>query len=308
MFRRVAYLAVVPLALALAGCGLNLFGGEQRAAWRDKEERACMRSEAVVPTAYVQPIRKIDGRGACGIAMPLRVSAFEDGTVSVGPVATLGCPMTAALESWLQESVQPAALAWFYAPVVEIKQISNYSCRPINNIHGEPLSEHAFGNALDIAAFTFADGRTITVKDDWQGSEEARGFLREVFAAGCYRFNTALGPGARFHDDHFHFDLAHRSRNDRYCKPMFAPPPALRPPYRGDVLASSPAEVAPRGDFGRMLDEAPPDVRRMTEDPFGVARSREEAPPVSLSSPPPRYQQRPLLPRADIPMSYAPGN
>ncbi len=207
----------------------------------------------------------------------------------------LGCPVTAALESWLQESVQPAALAWFRAPVVEIKQISNYSCRPINNIHGEPLSEHAFGNALDVAAFTLADGRTITVKDDWRGSEEARGFLREVFAAGCYRFHTALGPGAKFHDDHFHFDLAHRGPDggERYCKPMFAPPPALRPPYGGDIVASGPSQ-APAPEPGRFLSEPPADG----------PSAREEALEV-LRLPRPRYGQRPLLPRGEVPMSYA---
>lgn len=297
MFRRVAYLAAFPLVLVLAGCGLNLFGGEQRAAWRDQEERACMRSDAIMRTAFIQPVGRINGRGACGIAMPLKVSAFEDGTVSVGPIATLGCPMTATLESWLQESVQPAAMAWFYAPVVEIKQISNYSCRPINNIHGEPLSEHAFGNALDIAAFTFADGRTITVKEDWRGSEEARGFLREVFAAGCYRFNTALGPGAKYHDDHFHFDLAHRGRDgtERYCKPMFAPPPALRPPYRGDVVAAGPSNA----------DSWPAGESRSAEQDFSIDNSNT---PVAISPPRPRYEQRPLLPRASIPMSYFSGN
>ena len=79
-------------------------------------------------------------------------------------------------------AVQPAAIAWFGAPVVALKQISSYSCRPRNNEAGERLSEHAFGNAIDIAAFTLADGRTITVKSDWLGDIDARSFLREVFA------------------------------------------------------------------------------------------------------------------------------
>ena len=299
MFRRVAYLAAVPLVLILAGCGLDIFGGEHRAAWRDQEERACMRTREMMPAAFVQPVRKINGRGACGIAMPLKVSAFADGSISVGPIATLGCPMTAALEAWMLESVQPAAFAWFGSPVVEIKQISNYSCRPINNIHGEPLSEHAFGNALDISAFTFADGRSITVKADWNGAPEARGFLREVYLAGCYRFKTALGPGARFHDDHFHFDLAHRGRdgNERYCKPLPDSLPVQRAPYRGDVIARYP------GDAGPMLRDAPPDVVRSSlSDPFGVARSKEE--PMSLPVRLPRAGPRPMRPPAEIPMSY----
>ena len=294
MFRRVAFLAAFPLVLILTGCGLNIFGGEQRAAWRDQEERACMRARAVTPTAFLQPVRKINGKGACGIAMPIKVSALADGSISVGPIATLGCPMTAALESWMQQTVQPAALAWFGAPVVEIKQISNYSCRPINNIHGEQLSEHAFGNALDISGFTFADGRRITILKDWKGSEAARGFLREIYMGGCRHFKTALGPGARFHEDHFHFDLAHRGRNgtDQYCNPRPDSLPVDRAPYRGDLMAAYPGDSTP------LLSEPPPDVRRELYDPFGVAESQEER---ALVPPLPRRVPRPPL---EIPMSY----
>jgi hypothetical protein len=293
MSRRVAFLAVFPLVLILTGCGLNIFG-EQRAAWRDQEERACMKSDQVTPTAFLQPVRKIDGKGACGIAMPIKVSAFADGTISVGPIATLGCPMTAALEAWMAVTVQPAAIAWFGAPVVEIKQISNYSCRPINNIHGEPLSEHAFGNALDISGFSFANGRSITVLKDWKkGSEEARGFLREVYAGGCRHFRTALGPGARYHDDHFHFDLAHRGRGgtDQYCNPKADSLPVERAPFRGDVMASYP------GDGVSVIPERPWNARDAFSDPVVASRNR----PVEIESLAPRrdgpHQQ------LEIPMS-----
>ena len=40
---------------------------------------------------------------------------------------------------------------WFRQPVVEIKQISAYSCRGMNGQPEAHISEHAFGNALDIA-------------------------------------------------------------------------------------------------------------------------------------------------------------
>ncbi len=35
---------------------------------------------------------------------------------------------------------------------------------------GSGISEHAFGNAIDIAAFTLADGRRITVQEGWHGT------------------------------------------------------------------------------------------------------------------------------------------
>ena len=87
-------------------------------------------------------------------------------------------------------------MRWFGVRVVEIKQISAYSCRGMNGNSNAHISEHAFGNALDIAAFTLADGRRITVKGGWRGMPEEQGFLRDVQASACQQFNTVLAPGS----------------------------------------------------------------------------------------------------------------
>ena len=117
-------------------------------------------------------------------------------------------------------SVQPAAHKWFGQPVVEIKQISAYSCRGMNGQVGARISEHAFGNALDIAAFVLADGKRITIKGGWQGSAEEQGFLRDVQAAACDQFTTVLAPGSnRYHYDHIHVDLMRRASGRRICQP-----------------------------------------------------------------------------------------
>ena len=257
MVRRVAYLtAMVGLGLVLAGCALNFFGGpERRAAWRDQEERVCTKSRVVAASAFVQPVRQINDRGACGIARPLKVSAMASGRVRIGPTATLNCPMTAAVEAWMDQSVQPAATAWFGVPVVEIRQISDYACRSKNNQRGESLSEHAYGNALDVAGFTLANGRAVTVKGDWNGDVYARSFLREVFAAACQRFKTVLGPGVQYHGDHFHLDLAHHGGDgmSHYCRPTPDGLPPLRPPTGGDLIARGRGNLdwTPTGSIGR---------------------------------------------------------
>ena len=59
-------------------------------------------------------------------------------------------------------------MRWFGARVVEIKQISAYSCRGMNGNPNAHISEHAFGNALDVAGFTLADGRYISVQNGWK--------------------------------------------------------------------------------------------------------------------------------------------
>ena len=116
--------------------------------------------------------------------------------------------------------MQPAAQRWFGARVVEIKQISAYSCRGMNGNPHAHISEHAFGNALDIAAFTLADGRRITVKDGWHGMPEEQGFLRDVQGAACQQFNTVLAPGSNaYHYDHIHVDLMRRASRRVICQP-----------------------------------------------------------------------------------------
>jgi hypothetical protein len=146
------------------------------------------------------------------------VSSF--GQVSMKPAATLACPIVSALDRWLADSVQPAALRWFGVRVVEIKQISAYSCRGMNGNARAHISEHAFGNALDIAAFTLADGRRVTVKGGWRGLPEEQGFLRDVHATACQQFNTVLAPGSNaHHEDHIHVDLMRRASRRMICQP-----------------------------------------------------------------------------------------
>jgi hypothetical protein len=193
-----------------------------------------------------------------GPAQGNSVGAF--GPVAVKPAATLACPIVSVLDRWLADSVQPAAQRWFNARVVEIKQISAYSCRGRNGDHSGRISEHAFGNALDIAAFTLADGRRIVVEQGWSGLPEEQGFLRDVQAAACSQFTTVLAPGSNAaHYNHIHVDLRKRSGRD-ICSPN----------------AVSGAEVAARAG-GRLA------ARRSEEPAFtsSVTARRSSKKPVS---------------------------
>jgi Extensin-like protein C-terminus len=144
--------------------------------------------------------------------------------VEVKPTATLACPLVSALDQWITTAVQPAALRWFHQPVVEIKQISAYSCRGMNGNPNAHISEHAFGNALDIAAFALADGHKVTVQYGWHGSPEEQGFLHDVQLAACNEFSTVLAPGANiYHYNHIHVDLMRRYSGRRICQPAAIP-------------------------------------------------------------------------------------
>jgi Extensin-like protein C-terminus len=146
------------------------------------------------------------------------------GPVEVKPAATLACPIVSALDQWIAAAVQPAALRWFHQSVAEIKQISAYSCRGMNGNSNAHISEHAFGNALDIAEFALTDGHKITVQYGWHGSPEEQGFLHDVQLAACQEFTTVLAPGSNiYHYNHIHVDLMRRSSGRRICEPAAIP-------------------------------------------------------------------------------------
>jgi hypothetical protein len=155
-------------------------------------------------------------------------------TVAVTPAATLACPVVSALDRWVIESVQPAARRWFGQPVVEIKQISAYSCRGMNGNPHAHISEHAFGNALDIAGFVLGDGHVVTVRQGWRGTPEEQGFLHDVQSGACQMFTTVLAPGSnRFHYDHMHVDLMRRNSGRSICEPEAIPGEVVAARARG---------------------------------------------------------------------------
>ncbi len=166
---------------------------------------------------YQQPIQRMPpplgpSRG------PYSVASIPQATLK--PAAKLACPLVSALDRWVSDGVQPAALRWFNSPVTVIHQIGSYSCREMVGSGSNHISEHAFGNALDVAGFTLADGRTVTVKNGWHGSPQEQGFLHDVQFSACQTFVTVLAPGYNpEHYNHIHVDLMRRRRGYRPCRP-----------------------------------------------------------------------------------------
>jgi hypothetical protein len=263
MLRRVAIGALA--TTVLVACATDFSEVAPRGGWRAEAERACMDRRAAGKSTVADAQSAADPatpaivelpaiiEEPCGIDYPLKVSALGNGQTVVSPVATLGCPLTEALEAWLQETVQPAALKWVGSPVVEISQISNYACRKRNNF-GKGYSEHAFGNALDISGYKFANGRETTYAGHAKnGPEDIRGFYDEIFASACQRFTTLLGPGFNLlHYNHIHVDLAlvAPDKSPKMCKPTPKAMPLARAPADGAVAAAAPDAPAAAADSG----------------------------------------------------------
>jgi len=175
----------------------------------------------MAPPDAQQPAQPGNSAGVPPLGPPAPPAATA-GPVQLQPAATLACPIVSALDKWVADVVQPAALKWFRQPVVEIKQIGSYSCRGmINGNPNAPISEHAFGNALDIAEFDLADGHKISLVNGWwRGTPEEQGFLHDVQSGACRDFTTVLAPGANiYHYNHMHVDLMRRASRRYICEP-----------------------------------------------------------------------------------------
>jgi len=146
----------------------------------------------------------------CGYADGVRFAPGGSRRTPYAP-ADLGmsCPVAAALSMWEWNIVQPAARRLLGSPVASIEHFGSYNCRRI--ARRENWSEHATGDAIDIAGFRLASGKRVTVAADWKGNGPEATFLHEVRNGACKLFATTLSPDYNAaHRDHLHLDQAER--------------------------------------------------------------------------------------------------
>jgi hypothetical protein len=157
------------------------------------------RSALIYKAVKVRPI--IDGCGLEGAVHPIRSH------IAYSRPFDLTCGMMAALY-WYEAELQQRAEAELGRQIARIDHLGTYACRNINGAAQGRRSQHATANAIDIAAFHLADGRTISVLRDW-GKETPEGrFLIGAREDACRFFNVVLSPRYNAaHANHFHVDL-----------------------------------------------------------------------------------------------------
>ncbi len=135
--------------------------------------------------------------------------------IGLTPDAEMNCATAETAARFAQDVISPAARQVFGETLKSITHASAYVCRPRNGTH--KLSEHAFGNALDIASFTLSGGTTVAVELTTVPKQVL--FLGKVRSAACGPFKTVLGPGSNAdHAEHLHFDLAPRRHGGTVCE------------------------------------------------------------------------------------------
>lgn len=178
------------------------------------EETACRERLRALGVEFEEHKAEHDAQIGCSIPYPIILKTLGK-SIGVSPGTELNCPMAEAAARFMADVVQPTAKAELGADLKTVNQASAFVCRPRNGTR--KLSEHAFGNALDIASFTLSDGSKIEVGP--APPEKDAKFLDAVRKAACGPFKTVLGPGADAdHALHFHLDLEPRRHGGTFCQ------------------------------------------------------------------------------------------
>lgn len=216
------------LLIALAGCGAVPDGG----ATGSRAPHSAPRPAAISPDAQMC-LSELGGTGSrfspvpdryygagCATVNTVQLSVLrgDTGHFSLANIGPVECPTAQTLASWARFGVDRAARQILGSPLVRIETMGSYACR---NVAGTArLSAHSRAAAIDVSGFVLADGRKISVKDDWKGGSDAeREFLRVVHASACRRFGTVLGPDYNTaHHDHLHLELTAGQSAGDFCR------------------------------------------------------------------------------------------
>ncbi len=216
---RRALFAIVPLLLAIAGwqwlqnhpqhnpwAPLDL---RDPPGWATRTKLARLKEDVGACRAVLArsdiAFTALDAAGEGECARPDRTRLGDYPLSPDTPPVT--CPVAIALELWRRDSVAPAARRILGSDIARIEHLGAFSCRRMYGASEGRWSEHATGNAIDIAGFVLEDGRRISVLGDWDGQGTEARFLREVRDGACKSFATVLSPEYNAaHADHFHLD------------------------------------------------------------------------------------------------------
>ena len=211
--------SIMLLALLVTACS----GGERydvvrrsNDAFNSEPARQCLKSLKANDVKYT-PLPNQSFGGGCQTIDAVKLMQFSTDASNLGAMT---CPLAAAFTAWAKYAVRPAARQYLGADVVRIETFGTYNCRNVNGARSGKLSEHAFGNAVDVAAFVLKDGRRISLLKGWNGTSEERAFLRRLHDSACKRFGTVLGPNYNSaHANHFHFDMGKSMKDgSAFCR------------------------------------------------------------------------------------------
>lgn len=154
----------------------------------------------------------IVGAGGCGVSNAVRLRVVHG--VPLTTPATINCTTAQAVSQWVLNAEE--IIGNTGGGIASLRVVASYACRSRNSQPGARLSEHARGNAVDVAGIGLQNGSELSVLNDWRGQYSS--IMTRLHESACGTFGTVLGPNSdSFHRDHFHFDVA-SYRSGSYCR------------------------------------------------------------------------------------------
>jgi hypothetical protein len=167
---------------------------------------------------FFEPLGIFREKG-CELTGAIRLHAVGTafGKVIISGDPTMLCSFARQFTGWVKDVGAPLTLAYTGQGLAVIETGPGLVCRTRYNIPGEKVSEHAKGNAIDIASFLLANMTRIPVKETPATTPTARTLIRTFRATGCGYFTTVLGPGSNAaHEAHLHFDYGFHGKTNNY--------------------------------------------------------------------------------------------
>lgn len=216
MLRHSRILALLPVLALLQGC-IDIPQAKRHDVRRSTtsqftprpEARQCLASLGATHASFTPLPDQYFGAG-CSTLNTVRLASLraDDATLALANLGPVTCPLANTFAAWARFGVDRAAEQILGSRLVKIETMGSYNCR---NVAGSGRrSAHATADAIDVSGFVLADGRRITVLDDWSnGTAAERQFLRVIHASACKRFGTTLGPDYNAaHANHLHVELS----------------------------------------------------------------------------------------------------
>ncbi len=189
---------------------------------RPSAANACLAELKRVSNAkpVVQPTPK---DAECTISNPVSILSIrlQNGKIALPADMLNDCQFALEFSRWLADVANPLAEQHLGSSIKRLHSGTGFTCRRRNNLPTGKLSEHAFGNAIDIVGLTLSNGERFLVDDPATMEPSYARFFTALRKTACGYFTTVLGPGSNAaHATHLHLDLGihGRTRNYRICE------------------------------------------------------------------------------------------
>jgi hypothetical protein len=162
---------------------------------------------------------EVPSSGECWVSNSVQLTSITTplGSIELPGRPILKCEFALQFSNWVSSIAAPVVAGLSGAKLTAISTGPGYECRKRAGDTSAKISEHAFGNAVDIDGLVLSNGRRLEISDAGSREHPNHRLLIALRMAACGYFTTVLGPGSNAaHASHFHFDLGKHGKSGDY--------------------------------------------------------------------------------------------